>query len=246
MPPALRPLARCLLLLVLAGVPGLCAASAQSEANPAAQVNPLIGTANGGNVFPGATTPFGMVQFSPEASPVRADRPIAAPGGYEFRSTQIRGFSLTNVEGWGCAGGSGDIPLMPIAEPVTDSPSADFRHNYAAGFTHADEHAEPGYYRVALASGITVELAASTRTGTALFHFPAGKPAALLVRTSDSEVGSTQAETTVDAAQRTVSGFVTSGNFCFYIFYSDSSAYYTSRRSSISPSPPPAPGRMRL
>jgi putative alpha-1,2-mannosidase len=34
--------------------------------DPAGLVDPLIGTANGGNVFPGADTPFGMVQFSPD------------------------------------------------------------------------------------------------------------------------------------------------------------------------------------
>ena len=157
-------------------------ASAQQQtsatADPTALVNPFIGTAHGGNVFPGATTPFGMVQFSPEASPNRKDRPIAAPGGYEDRSTQLRGFSLTNVEGWGCAGGSGDIPLMPIAEAVTASPSTDYRTAYASSFTHAAQHAEPGYYSVTLGSGITVELTASTRTGSAVFHYPAGKPAA--------------------------------------------------------------------
>lgn len=202
-------------------------ALSQQTPDPTARVNPFIGTSHGGNVFPGATTPFGMVQFSPEASPVRADRPIAAPGGYEYKATALRGFSLTNVEGWGCAGGSGDIPIMPIAEDVAASPSVDFRHSYAASFTHSDEHAEPGYYRVALGSGIAVELTASTRTGAATFHFPAGKPAALLVRTSDSEVGSTAAHTTIDPKQRLITGSVTSGNFCGYIDKEDRRPYYT-------------------
>ena len=199
----------------------------QQPAGPASLVNPFIGTAHGGNVFPGATVPFGMVQFSPEASPVRADRPIAAPGGYEYRSVSLRGFSLTNVEGWGCGGGSGDIPVMPIAETVQQSPSDDFRRAYAASFTHADEHAEPGYYRVGLGSGISVELTASTRTGAAAFHFPAGKPASLLVRTSDSEAGSTEAHTVIDPQQRLISGSVQSGNFCGYINKEDRRPYYT-------------------
>ena len=74
-------------------------AAAQAQTDPASLVNPFIGTANGGNVFPGATAPFGMVQFSPEASPFRDGKPIAAPGGYEYRAGKIRGFRLTNVEG---------------------------------------------------------------------------------------------------------------------------------------------------
>jgi hypothetical protein len=61
-----------------------CAIAAQSH--PASLVNPLVGTTNGGNVFPGATMPFGMVQFSPEATPVNLKRMIAAPGGYEYRA----------------------------------------------------------------------------------------------------------------------------------------------------------------
>src|SRR6187402_560940 len=47
-----------------------------------ALVNPLIGTTNGGNVFPGASRPLGIAQFTPEASPVNMRRMIADPGGY--------------------------------------------------------------------------------------------------------------------------------------------------------------------
>jgi predicted alpha-1,2-mannosidase len=205
------------------------AALGQDTTHPdrASWVNPLIGTSNGGNVFPGATVPFGMVQFSPEASPAVAKRMIAAPGGYEFRSQKIRGFSLTNVEGWGCAGGSGDVPLMPITEAVEASPSKDFRNAYSVAFSHSDEQAEPGSYRVKLANGVEVSLTAATRMGVANFHFPDGKPARILVRTSDSEVGSTAAHTTIDAATGAISGSVTSGNFCGYLGTEDRRSYYT-------------------
>ncbi len=219
------------------------AAYAQVPSGPITSgVNPFIGTAHGGNVFPGATVPFGMVQFSPEASPIRADRPIAAPGGYEDRATAIRGFSLTNVEGWGCAGGSGDVPIMPIAEEVGASPSSDFRHAYAAPFTHKDEHGEPGSYRVALGSGVVVELTAGTRTGAAVFRFPEGKPAALLFRTSDSEAGSTAAHTVIDGQSRTISGSVTSGNFCGYIDKEDRRPYYTLYFAAVVDTPITATG----
>src|ERR1700712_6043661 len=84
---------------------GLTAFTAAAAQDRASYVNPLIGTANGGNVFPGATMPFGMVQFSPEATPVNTKRMIAAPGGYEYRATRLRGFSLPKLEGVGVAGG---------------------------------------------------------------------------------------------------------------------------------------------
>jgi len=209
--------------LCIAAFRGL-AASGQDRAS---YVNPLIGTANGGNVFPGAAMPFGMVQFSPEATPVNAKRMIAAPGGYEYRANAIRGFSLTNVEGWGCAGGSGDVPLMPITEAIEKSPSSDFRHMYSAEFRHEYEKAEPGSYRVKLANGVEVSLAAATRMGVATFRFPEDKPARILVRTSDSEVGSTDARTQIDPGTGTVAGSVTSGNFCGYIGTEDRRSYYT-------------------
>ena len=49
--------------------------------DPASLVNPIIGTANGGDVFPGADVPFGMVQWSPD-TPTRP-----AGGGYEYNDT---------------------------------------------------------------------------------------------------------------------------------------------------------------
>jgi predicted alpha-1,2-mannosidase len=202
-------------------------AFASQQPDPASLVNPFVGTTNGGNVFPGATVPFGMVQFSPEATPVNTKRMIAAPGGYEYRATQIRGFSLTNVEGWGCAGASGDVPFMPITDAITESPSKDFRYKYAADFTHADEKAEPGSYQVKLGNGVQVALAAATRMGAATFTFPADKAARIIVRTSDSEVGSTDAHTQIDRAAGIVTGSVTSGNFCGYIGTEDRRPYYT-------------------
>jgi putative alpha-1,2-mannosidase len=57
---------------VLAAPQPAIGAPATSTPSPAERVNPLIGTANGGNVFPGATAPFGMVQFRSQAQ--TADR----------------------------------------------------------------------------------------------------------------------------------------------------------------------------
>ena len=197
------------------------------SATPVDQVNPLIGSRNGGNTFPGTTLPFGMLQWSPENSKGKHGR-TAAPGGYQYDATRIRGFSLTHLSGTGCAGASGDIPFMPITIPVTISPSSDSTDaRYASDFPHADEHAVPGDYRVRLANGVSVELAAALRAGVAQFAFPAGKPANLLLRVSDSEVGSSDASVEIDRAARTVSGAVTSGNFCGYLSTADRRSYYT-------------------
>ncbi|MGE5242872.1 MAG: GH92 family glycosyl hydrolase [Betaproteobacteria bacterium] len=195
--------------------------------DPASLVDPLVGTANGGNTFPGAVVPFGMLQWSPENT--RGDHTrVAAPGGYQFDAKRIRGFSLTHLSGTGCRGASGDVPFMPVAAAVTTSPSADAKDSvYSTRFAHANEHASAGSYRVRLESGIQVELTATARTGVGRFTYPAGKPATLLVRASDSEVGSSDARVQVDASARRITGSVTSGNFCGYIDEVDRRSYYT-------------------
>jgi len=195
--------------------------------DPASSVNPFIGTANGGNTYPGAVVPFGMLQWSPENT--RGDHTrVAAPGGYQYDTTRIRGFSLTHLSGTGCRGASGDVPFMPYAGTVSSSPSADAADRvYASGFAHANEQASPGFYQVRLESGVNVELTATARTGAGRFTYPAGRPETMLVRVSDSEVGSGDAQVAIDPAARTVTGSVTSGNFCGYINPIDRRSYYT-------------------
>ncbi|MFJ8509048.1 GH92 family glycosyl hydrolase [Streptomyces avermitilis] len=217
--------------LVVAGgaTPALAATAAPPDPvrDPTTYVDPLIGTTNGGNVFPGAVTPFGMLSWSPENTRGDATR-TAAPGGYHYDATRIRGFSLTHMSGTGCAGGSGDIPFFPYAGEVTSSPASDTKDAvYAADFSHSDETAEPGHYKVGLSSGVTADLTATARTGSGRFTFPADKPASLLIRAANSEVGSTDSSVRIDPATRTVSGSVTSGNFCGYLDPEGQRSYYT-------------------
>ncbi|MFF2363509.1 GH92 family glycosyl hydrolase [Streptomyces sp. NPDC058122] len=217
-------------LTVAGATPALAAPPSGPPAlvkDPTAYVDPLIGTRNGGNVFPGAVTPFGMLSWSPENTRGDATR-TAAPGGYQYDATRVRGFSLTHMSGTGCAGGSGDIPFFPYAGEVTSSPATDTKDAvYAAGFAHSDEVAEPGHYKVGLASGVTADLTATARTGSGRFAFPADKPASMLIRTANSEVGSTASTVRIDPATRTVSGSVTSGNFCGYLDPEGQRSYYT-------------------
>jgi predicted alpha-1,2-mannosidase len=202
-------------------------AAEQQPADAAALVNVFIGTTNGGNVFPGATLPFGMVSFSPEETPLPGSGlVVAAPGGYEWRSNGVRGFGLAHVSGSGCAGAGGDIPVMPVTREIRASPSI-APNLYAAYLDHNKETASPGAYSVELGNGVAVDLSATTRTGVARFTFAKDKPANLLFRTSDTEVGSSDSSIRIDAAHRTVSGSVTSGNFCGYLSPDRRQSYYT-------------------
>jgi predicted alpha-1,2-mannosidase len=202
---------------------------AAHAADLASEVNPFIGTTNGGNTYPGAVLPFGMVAFSPEETPLPGrNYPIAAPGGYEWRANGIRGFSLTHLSGTGCTGASGDIPIMPMTKPVELSPTADDSFAmYSSLFDHKDERASPGWYKVVLTNGVTAELSAAFRAAIARFTWPKDTPANLLFRTSDSEIGSSDASVRVDPVKREVTGSVTSGNFCGYLSPDRRESYYT-------------------
>jgi predicted alpha-1,2-mannosidase len=215
--------ARLLLPLALAIVTGvLVAAPAPAESAPAetaptdlaGYVNPFVGTKPGGtdygtgggagNTFPGADVPFGMAQWSP-------DTDKAQPGGYSYDDDKIRGFSLTHLSGAGCDGAQ-DLPFMPHVGKVTTSPAA-APARYLDRFSHADESATAGYYKVKTASGTKVELSATQRSGAARLTYPTGKPASLLVNVSGSVGGASDAVATI-SGDRTISGYVASGHFC--------------------------------
>jgi predicted alpha-1,2-mannosidase len=203
-----------------AAVPGV-------NADPAGYVRPLIGSTNLGNTYPGAVRPFGMLAWSPQTSRgTQISTP--APGGYQYTATRIRGLSLTHLSGVGCSGANGDIPIMPQVGDITSSPTADTTDKtFASTFSHANETAEPGYYRVGLDSGAAAELTVTDRTGIGNFTFPADKAASLLFRTSLSETGSENATVHIDAATRTITGSVSAGNFCGPQSTDNSHAYYT-------------------
>ncbi|MFB4426590.1 GH92 family glycosyl hydrolase [Streptomyces sp. QL37] len=184
-------------------------------ARPTAYVDPMIGTANGGNTYPGAVRPYGMIAWSP-TSTTGDQTSTGAANGYEYGVTRMRGLSLTHVNGAGCnPGAAGDVPIMPFVGDVTSSPSADTKDAvYASGFSHDNERAVPGRYTVGLDSGATADLAVSERAGVADFSFPADRPANLLFRVSNSLNGSEDAEIEIDTAHRKVTGSVLTGAFC--------------------------------
>ncbi|GAA2208689.1 GH92 family glycosyl hydrolase [Nonomuraea monospora] len=183
--------------------------------DPAAHVDPLIGSAGGGNTYPGAVVPFGMISWSPTNT--AGDQTNAAgANGYSYNTPRVRGFALTHVNGAGChPGAAGDVPIMPFAGEVTSSPTTDTTDAlYASTFSHDNESAKPGRYTVTLDSGVKTDLSVTTRAGVGEFTFPQDKQANLLFRVSNSLNGSEDAEITIDPATRTVTGSVLTGAFC--------------------------------
>src|SRR5215218_1408241 len=220
-----------LLALLLMLAPAVCAQTRASRGRGSNQraaarragltqyVNPFIGTANSplpdylggnssGNTFPGATLPFGMFQWSPDTEKGfgKDER-----GSYLYADTSIRGFSLTHLSGPGCPV-FGDVPVMPIVGGVGSSPATD-PDKYPAKFSHANEKASPGFYEVALETGVRVKLAVTERTGHGVFSFPAGREATLLFNLGRNGSGVSEAGAIIEGDRR-LSGSVTSGGFC--------------------------------
>ncbi len=121
-------------------------------------VNTLIGTLGGGNTYPGAQAPHGMVQLSPDNGLPGWDR-IA---GYFYPDSTIAGFSHTHLSGTG-AGDLYDISFMPVTAPVKVAEAPLGIHSK---FSHDSEIARAGYYKVHLDDyNIDVELTATERVG---------------------------------------------------------------------------------
>lgn len=132
-------------------------------------VNPFIGTDAHGHTYPGATTPFGMVQLSPDTGVDGWDW----CSGYHSSDSSIMGFSHTHLSGTG-GGDLGDILFMPSAGDIVfemgtkENPDAGFRSR----FNHSSEKGSAGYYAVRLDDhNIGVELSATPRTGLHRYTF---------------------------------------------------------------------------
>jgi predicted alpha-1,2-mannosidase len=137
--------------------------SSPSESDCTYLADPFIGTAAHGHVFPGAATPFGMVQISPDNGTSGWDW----CSGYNYADSMIAGFSHTHLSGTGI-GDLCDILFLPSMSEfnlaLPDSTASIARLN-RSHFSHASEQARPGYYAVVLANGITAELTATPRCG---------------------------------------------------------------------------------
>lgn len=131
------------------------------------KVNPFIGTGGHGHTYPGATSPFGMVQLSPDTRVEGWD----ACSGYHYSDSTILGFSHTHLSGTGAAD-YGDILFTPRTN-ILDS--------LALPFSHADEQAWAGFYGVKLANNIRVELTTTTRVGIHRYSYAATDDAYIMI-----------------------------------------------------------------
>ncbi|SER01292.1 GH92 family glycosyl hydrolase [Pedobacter rhizosphaerae] len=144
-------------------------------------VKPIIGTEKMGHTYPGATVPFGAVQLSPETDTLSYEVNGKYNGdvykycaGYKYEDKTITGFSHTHFSGTGHSD-LGDFLIMPTQGKLQLNPgtASDTKSGYRSAFSHANEVAEAGYYKVKLDDdNILAELTATTRVGMHQYTFP--------------------------------------------------------------------------
>ena len=150
----------------------LTAASAWAAEKAAVDyVNPMVGASTSaeygeGKTFPGAATPFGLVQLSPDTTTGGDNGP-----GYSYEHRTIEGFSFTHMSGIGWYGDLGNFQVMPAMGPLQTD-----RDRAKSEFRHDEETARAGYYSVMLRRyGILAEMTAAPRAGILRFTYPESK-----------------------------------------------------------------------
>ena len=195
-------------------------AAALADVNLLPFVNPFVGTKIGnanpdnqgtggavGNTFPGATLPFGMVQFSPDTGYGES----YGYGGYKYDKGVIQGIGLIHTSGTGCSV-SQDLPLLPIVGDINVSPATNLS-SYQVAYSHSNETAVPGYYRVGLNNGVNSELTVTKRSGFGRFTYPTTDKAAIIFNTARDGVGARSAQIEI-VGNDSVQGYVESPGVC--------------------------------
>ena len=147
---------------------------------PVDYIDPMIGASTSveaagvlhglGKTFPGATTPFGLVQLSPDTITGGDNGP-----GYSYHHKTIEGFSFTHMSGIGWFGELGNFLVMPTTGDLKTACGqiSQPEEGYRSRFSHDDEVARAGYYAVTLSDyGIRAEMTAAKHSGILRFTYP--------------------------------------------------------------------------
>ncbi|GLA67174.1 hypothetical protein AtubIFM54640_010152 [Aspergillus tubingensis] len=151
-------------------------------------INPLIGSANGGNVFAGATIPYGMAKAVADTDSVNNQ------GGFAYDGSSITGFSSMHDSGTGGQPSLGVFPLFPYVTCKDDDvngcayPKKDRTTSYDSGSVKSS----PGYFGLNMSSGIHVDMTTAHHTALFRFQFPVDKPSSPLILLDLSDLSDTR------------------------------------------------------
>ena len=189
------------------------AASAQDLAD---YVNPFIGASTDvelagayhglGKTFPGADTPYGMVQVSPQTITGGDNGP-----GYSYQHKTIEGFAMNNMSGIGWNGDLGNFLVMPTTGKLLTSAGREdgSQQGYRSTYEKATETAKAGYYACRLSTyGIDVETTASTHCGALRFTFPENRQSRIQIDLARRVGGTAEMEKVEVVDDHTIQGYM--------------------------------------
>lgn len=172
-------------------------------------INPMIGAGSSGGIhgktFPGAATPFGLVQLSPDTI-TGGDN----GSGYSYPHTTIEGFSFTHMSGVGWYGDLGNFLVLPTTGPLhTERGTKGGGDGYRSRFHHETEIAQAGYYAVTLDDyQVRVEATAAARSGILRFTFPQSDPARIQIDLARRVGGTSTLQSVKVVDDHTIEGFM--------------------------------------
>lgn len=161
----------------------------------ARQVNTLIGTKGAGltsgYLYPGATYPYGMVQFTPSYFSKRS------------------GFVINQLSGAGCEH-MGNFPTFPVKGKLKMSP--DNILNYRINVS--DEKGHAGYYEAMVQEDIKAKLTVTERTGMAKYEYPSEQQYGTVIIGGGISATPIEQAAIVITAPNKCEGYAEGGNFC--------------------------------
>lgn len=173
----------------------LCAGAHAQPGDYARKVNTLIGTKGAGltsgYLYPGATYPFGMVQFTPTYFGKRG------------------GFVINQLSGAGCSH-MGNFPTFPLKGRMEASPENILDHRVCL----ADEKGHAGYYEATVDKGVKARLTVTPRTGMARYEYPAGDAFGTVIIGAGLAANKIEQAAVAITSPTSCEGYAEGGQFC--------------------------------
>ena len=181
-------------------------------------IDPFIGTQWGGNTFPGAAVPFGMVKVGPDCGELKANM------GYHYKG-KVRGFSHTHLSGTGGGAKYGNVLIYPYSGESRTS---------GYGSDRGKEKASTGYFSVELTEeNVLAELTSSAHAAVHRYAFSKPGESGILIDAgsflgknsccfeAQELVGSEitiRSDTEIAGHTRVRGGWNTSGEYTIYFY----------------------------
>jgi len=192
-------------LLFIAGI-----APSKAEKRLSDYVNPFVGATTvgdeAGKTFPGAASPFGLVQVSPNTIYGGDNAP-----GYSYEHESVEGFALTQMSGAGWGGDLGNFLVLPTngelktVAGTLDNPD----EGYRSRFDKKTETARAGYYSSFLTDyRIKAEMTCTAHSGFFRFTYPANRQSRIQIDLAHRVAGTSAVQKVQKVGDSAISGYI--------------------------------------